>query len=590
MTAEQAAKSRPAGARWIPPPESFRDMPRAYRAFVIAAVLGGVLITALALPYLNLRTTLVVGAIVLISYVVVPTAPRAGGGLRTFLTPTLYSMALLADPAAALVGTSVAGLLGSMFVWRRPVWRASVHAIGVASLVVGVFPVQFLLKSTNFTFAMLVAPMVVVAVGYPASLAPGAAAARYRYGFPFWAELRAGMTENVGDQALDAWFVMPIAIGMVLTDPVWWPAWLLGSVAMSRLNAAHMLAQASRFGEGRTRFAAHTVPTEDPQLREVAEELGQGVALATADGVILSMTDSATRAFGRSSLPSNVALGDLCVPEDAGRIARALDHACRTSVEAIADVRVLDASGASRRLRLGFVNRLFDPTLRRIVVTVRDITEGTTPFERLGAYVDHALASQLLATHELEVGQVAQDLENARQVLAMTSHNLVAVEGMLHTLQRATGALQRGLRPPALDDLGLLEALRAYCAEAKTEGLNVDLQGELGADQRFARDLELTAYRIVHEGLEALCRGEPASATVTLGVRGPALVITVEKASAGVADRGLSPHGVMLTILHERARLVGGTFRVDRSERDHVRLMAELPTDAHRRSASADLS
>lgn len=111
-----------------------------------------------------------------------------------------------------------------------------------------------------------------------------------------------------------------------------------------------------------------------------------------------------------------------------------------------------------------------------------------------------------------------------------------------------------GLRPPAVDELGLVGALRQHVAAMP--GLAVHLQaGEL---PRLPAAVEVAAYRIVTEALTNVRRHAGCdAASVCLSSHGGALVLEVR--DTGGRTESWEP-GVGLTSMRERAEQLGGTF------------------------------
>ncbi|WP_248959515.1 sensor histidine kinase [Sphaerisporangium perillae] len=111
-----------------------------------------------------------------------------------------------------------------------------------------------------------------------------------------------------------------------------------------------------------------------------------------------------------------------------------------------------------------------------------------------------------------------------------------------------------GLRPPALDDLGLADAVRALAGEGPPAA-TVETTGEL-SDLPAA--VEVAVYRIVQEALTNMRRHAHAtSARIDLD-RGPGtLRVRVADDGAGLPDRPRA--GVGLTSMRERAAELGGT-------------------------------
>lgn len=117
--------------------------------------------------------------------------------------------------------------------------------------------------------------------------------------------------------------------------------------------------------------------------------------------------------------------------------------------------------------------------------------------------------------------------------------------------------LIRGLRPPVLDDLGLVPALRQLASEVQERtGVTVDLNA-VGTGARPAPEIELVAYRVAQEALSNVARHAAATrATVDLSV-GDRLVLTVSDDGRGFATRRRTA-GFGLAGMRERATLVGG--------------------------------
>ena len=120
-----------------------------------------------------------------------------------------------------------------------------------------------------------------------------------------------------------------------------------------------------------------------------------------------------------------------------------------------------------------------------------------------------------------------------------------------------------GMRPPALDELGLVRALHQQAAGLRgTEGR--PLQVVVSAPEvlpQLPAAVEVAAYRIVAEALTNVARHSAATgATVTLGVVDDALLVAVaDHGGAGGPQDAWRP-GVGLTSMRERAAEVGGTL------------------------------
>jgi two-component system NarL family sensor kinase len=122
--------------------------------------------------------------------------------------------------------------------------------------------------------------------------------------------------------------------------------------------------------------------------------------------------------------------------------------------------------------------------------------------------------------------------------------------------------LVEGLRPPALDELGLDGAIRQHASGLRTDGgrlvqVSVTVPDRLPA---FSAAVEVAAYRIVVEALTNVTRHAAAStARVDLRVDRELLQVTVD--DDGGSSSSWVP-GVGLSSMRERAQQVGGTLTV----------------------------
>jgi two-component system, NarL family, sensor kinase len=135
-----------------------------------------------------------------------------------------------------------------------------------------------------------------------------------------------------------------------------------------------------------------------------------------------------------------------------------------------------------------------------------------------------------------------------------------------------------GLRPPSLDEVGLVRALAQHA-----EGLSghrfsrpmvIEVTGPEGAISLPA-GVEVAAYRIAMEALTNVVRHAHAThCAVSVAVNG-ALELSVEDNGVGISD---GPHGgVGLSSMRARAAELGGTLSLVRRSGGGTRVLAVLP-------------
>ncbi|PWJ56346.1 Histidine kinase-, DNA gyrase B-, and HSP90-like ATPase [Quadrisphaera granulorum] len=192
----------------------------------------------------------------------------------------------------------------------------------------------------------------------------------------------------------------------------------------------------------------------------------------------------------------------------------------------------------------------------------RDLHDGLGPV--LGAAVMAVdtvrnLAPDLPEPAQRMLGRVRDDVQEA----------LAEVRRLVHEL-----------RPPALDDLGLVGALRQHADRLGVAGLDVSVRA--AADLEAASlpaAVEVAAYRIAGEAVTNAARHARATrCSVHLGRRGSALEVVVDDDGRGIDPA--APAGVGLASLKERARELGGSCTVTCPPGGGTRVEALLPLTA----------
>lgn len=184
-----------------------------------------------------------------------------------------------------------------------------------------------------------------------------------------------------------------------------------------------------------------------------------------------------------------------------------------------------------------------------------------------------------LAAIGLKAGLAARAVPASSPAHALLTDIDVEVKASLGGIRR----LVEGLRPPALDELGLLGAIRSRAASLAT-GLTVEVSGELPRSALPAA-VESAAYWIVVEAMTNAARHSGGSrCAVDLRVFHGVLVLVVADDGTGVD--AARPSGVGLRSMRERAAEVGGTVAV-RSDDHGTEVLVRLPmdlgvADAHR--------
>jgi two-component system sensor histidine kinase UhpB len=184
-----------------------------------------------------------------------------------------------------------------------------------------------------------------------------------------------------------------------------------------------------------------------------------------------------------------------------------------------------------------------------------------------------------------EVGQtltaVALRAEQAAARPAGQGEALNEIAGSVLRSLEEVNRIGRELRPEALDDLGLVNALIALASRVSRQGgvrVGREIDGRLPA---LTPEVELVIYRVAQEALtNALRHANCTEVTLSLHADGDRVVLAVADNGRGFGPPPQRREGG-LGGMRERARLIGAALEI-RSEAGRgteVRLSVPIPTD-----------
>lgn len=179
------------------------------------------------------------------------------------------------------------------------------------------------------------------------------------------------------------------------------------------------------------------------------------------------------------------------------------------------------------------------------------------------------------------LGGVKLRLETARNLAARDPERALAlVDAAIEDQSEVIDEIRRivhDLRPPALDDLGLVRALQQQAERLTGAGLAVVVEGDLPRDLPPAA--EVAAYRIASEALtNARRHSGAANVRVRLEHDERMLRLTVRDDGTGIPADAVG--GVGLRSLRERAAELGGTLEIGAAEGGGTEIRAALPLTA----------
>ncbi|UUX95049.1 PAS domain-containing protein [Aquabacterium sp. J223] len=229
--------------------------------------------------------------------------------------------------------------------------------------------------------------------------------------------------------------------------------------------------------------------------------------------------------------------------------------------------RVVERTEALERLNAALHNEVAER--RAIEEQVRDLLGQLVVAEeeerrRLSRELHDGVGQHLTA---LSLGlKAACDEQVAPAVLR---DRLLRLQAAVRQMEDEIDRLSHELRPPALDDLGLEEALRELVqAWSRAADTPAEFYGH-GLLHHLPPPVEATVYRIVQEALTNVRKHADAGrVAVVLERRGALLRAIVEDDGCGFEAEPASPRGPMrrrlgLRGMSERAALVGGQLEIE---------------------------
>ena len=149
------------------------------------------------------------------------------------------------------------------------------------------------------------------------------------------------------------------------------------------------------------------------------------------------------------------------------------------------------------------------------------------------------------------------------------------------TLQEALGEMRLllfELRPPLLDELGLVGALKARLQAVETRaGLITELEDHSDA-QRLPQPTEQALFRVAQEALNNVLKHAHATRVrLCLSVSQSAVVLGIEDHGIGFTPDLDGAGGFGLAGMRERVQHLGGTLRMESRPGEGARVSATLP-------------
>jgi PAS domain S-box-containing protein len=314
-------------------------------------------------------------------------------------------------------------------------------------------------------------------------------------------------------------------------------------------------------------------------------------------GKFVEVNDIACQRYGyRREEFLNLSPQDLSTAEKVGGIA---DRVKKLFADRNIVFETVQMTKDGKKIPVEISCHLFDLNQQPTVMSiVRDITDWKRAQEHVQALTQELMRAQeserQMISRELH-DRVAQDLSTLKIGLDTLLDNKQEVPYEIEkkvleyskTLRKTIGNvrdLAYDLRPPNLDQVGVVETIFWYCQDfAEKTGLNVDFTSAGMGNLSLDFDTEINLYRLVQEGLNNVWKhADAANAKIRLVASSPNIVLRISDDGRGfdVKKRMATfTHGKRMGLrsMEERVKLLGGQLDIRSQPGKGTRISIEVP-------------
>jgi signal transduction histidine kinase len=189
------------------------------------------------------------------------------------------------------------------------------------------------------------------------------------------------------------------------------------------------------------------------------------------------------------------------------------------------------------------------------------------------------------------IALVVADLENLKQGLpasdSQVKHRIEGASKQIEELGSDVQALSHRLHSSKLEYLGLATASAGFCREL-SQRHNVEIDFQSDDVPGLSQEIALCLFRVLQEALQNAIKHSGAR-RVEVSLKATSNVVQVSVRDSGVgfdAEQIVHGHGLGLTSMSERLRLVDGRLFIDSRKNGGTRIYARVPISSAMKSAT----
>jgi two-component system sensor histidine kinase UhpB len=190
----------------------------------------------------------------------------------------------------------------------------------------------------------------------------------------------------------------------------------------------------------------------------------------------------------------------------------------------------------------------------------------------------HDELGQVLTALKIDVSMLKRGILSGKPMSGIEAE-FKSITDLIDRITQSVKRISKGLRPEALEDLGIVEAIR-YQVQEFGKRNNIECELLLPTAHPFIDStVSITLFRIVQEALTNIMRHAQASfVRVALEVRGDELILNVQDDGVGISNREIeSSRSLGLIGLRERVRGLKGKFSISGSAGGGTSITVMLP-------------
>jgi two-component system sensor histidine kinase NreB len=203
------------------------------------------------------------------------------------------------------------------------------------------------------------------------------------------------------------------------------------------------------------------------------------------------------------------------------------------------------------------------------------------------------LSKKLIAAQEEEKKRISKDVHDSLGQLAyLLSLNLstlsknpelktnpifIKTQEIIHQMLEDIRRISYDLRPPTLEEMELVSALRWLIEHSQREGLKINMGVKINSRIEFPYSVQVQIFRIAQEAINNILRHSNATeANIFLYESSDRFYIEITDNGRGFSYDPVQSEGIGLISMKERAESIGGNLKIVSAPNEGTTILLEI--------------